>query len=147
MCSFGPEYPPGGKAIFFADPLNPGIQRPTVFVVDHDEAVRDSLSISLNANGFGVATFGTGSDFLKTSPLNRKGCLLVELDLADMAGTELIVRLIRRRIQMPAIIMSRRLRQPSITDPALSGIVGVLQKPFGEDAFLAMLRLALDHLD
>ncbi len=106
---------------------------PTIFVVDPDAAVRDAISITLRANGFRVRLFGSGGEFLDRRPLVPRGCLLVEFDLLDMAGTELISRLAAARIVLPTVIMSARLRLPP-------GIAASLQKPFGQDELLRCLR-------
>ncbi len=119
---------------------------PTVFVIDHDAAVRDALSISLHLRGYQVLSFDRADGFLKSLPLERKGCLLVELDLEDMKGTDLVAHLTAQRIELPTIIMSARLHKPAFVDPLPEGIVGFLQKPFGQDEVLKKLRLAISHL-
>lgn len=140
MPAFNSEHP---ATVCFARPIKPVIAMPTVFVIDHDAAVRDALSISLHMRGFRVLSFGKAGDFLKTRPLRRNGCLLVEFDLEDMTGTDLVAHLVTKHIELPTIIMSARLRKPPFVDPLPRGIVGFLQKPFGQDEILTKLRLAI----
>lgn len=146
MLPIGFDHPVAGSTLYAAHPAKTAPRAPTVFIIDHDAAVRDALSISLRTSGFGVLAFSSGVHFLKTQPHARKGCLLVELDLVDMRATDLIARLAAERIMLPAIIMSARLRRPILKEPLPSGIVTILQKPFGRDELLASLRLAIDHL-
>ena len=115
----------------------------TIFIIDHDAAVRDALSITLRSSGFGVITLGSAREFLDLLPLTQEGCLLIEFDLEDMTGAELITRLTDEHVELPAIIMSARLRLPVLAQPRPSGITTILQKPFGQDELLQCLRRAL----
>lgn len=124
-------------------PRQPDAVIPTVFVIDHDAAVRDALSISLDANGFHPLTFSSATGFLKALPFDRQGCLLVEYDLEDMKATDLVARLIGRRINLPVVIMSARLRRPVVIDPLPRGIGDFLHKPFGQNEMLTRLHLAM----
>lgn len=146
MFPIGHDHPIAESILYVAHPAEAARQTPTVFIIDHDAAVRDALTISLRTSGFGALSFSSAGHFLNTRPLARKGCLLVELDLKDMRGTDLIAHLAAEHVMLPAIIMSARLRCPILKEPLPSGIVTVLQKPFGRDELLTSLRLAIDHL-
>ncbi|MGI9490771.1 MAG: response regulator transcription factor [Geminicoccaceae bacterium] len=126
-----------------AHPAEADASMPTVFIIDHDAAVRDALSISLRTCGLRVLTFASAGHFLDMRPPVRNGCLLVEFDLADMRGTDLIIHLAAERVDLPAIIMSARLHRPFLGEARPSGIVAVLQKPFGRDELLESVRLAI----
>ncbi|MDH3661443.1 MAG: response regulator [Alphaproteobacteria bacterium] len=132
-----------GYTLHLSEQVGSGIKAATIFVVDHDAAVRDALSVTLRSSGFGVRTFGSAGDLLDTLPVTQEGCLLIEFDLQDMTGTDLIVRLHRERIALPAVIMSARLRLPVFERPYPSAITAILQKPFGQDELLQCLRRAL----
>ena len=71
--------------------------------------------------------------------------MLIEYDLEDMTGIELLTRLSARRIELPAIIMSARLRPLVLDGRQPPGLITVLQKPFGQDALMRCLRHALGH--
>ena len=134
-----------GQSIFAHSPVL-SMQGPTVIIVDHDAAVRDALSASLGAGGYAVLTFGSANDLIKSLPLGERGCLLVEFDLGDMNGLDLVAHLSTMHLRLPAIIMSARLRRPFLIDPMPDGVVGFLEKPFGQDEILAKLQLALGPL-
>ncbi len=146
MLAFDVEHPVTGSNLCFAHSVMPAMATPTVFIIDNDAAVRDALSVSLHMRGFRVLSFDRAGDFLKTRPHERKGCLLVEFDLEDMKGTDLVAHLMTQHIELPTIIMSARLRKPPFVDPLPRGIVGFLQKPFGQDEILTKLRLAISRL-
>jgi FixJ family two-component response regulator len=115
---------------------------PTVFVVDHDAAVRDSLSVTLTFSGFEVFSFESGNAFIQSLPLRRGGCLLVEFDLEDMTGLELFEHVSAERVTIPMIMMSARLRLPVLESKLPKNVI-VLQKPFGRDELLDVLRRAI----
>ena len=115
----------------------------TVFIIDQDLAVRDALSVSLCASGFDVVTYGSAGDFLGMMPISKNGCLLIEFDLVDMTGVELVARLAEQRVDVPAIIMSARLRMPLLGRSCPAGISAILQKPFGQDEMLKCLHRVL----
>lgn len=129
-------------ALYVARPADPEA-RSAIFVIDHDAAVRDALSVILRAHGYAVSTFGSAGEFLDMRPAGRQGCILVEFDLADMSGTALIARLRAQRIHLPTIIMSARLRLPIAEDRLPPGVAALLQKPFGQDELLHGLERAL----
>lgn len=143
MASIASRPVAAGRQLRFALPTGQSAKRATVFVIDHDAAVRDALSVTLRASEFGVRSFGSAGEFLDALPVGPRGCLLIEFDLADMNGTELIRLLRERRVMLPAVLMSARLRLPDIGSPPQTGISGVLQKPFGGDELLNCLRCVL----
>ena len=114
---------------------------PTVYVVDHDAAVRDSLSVTLTFSGLNVCSFSSGGSFIQSLPLKQDGCLLAEFDLEDMTGMDLVARLSAERVTIPIVIMSARLRLPVSKNDLPKDIV-ILQKPFGRDQLLNVLQQA-----
>ena len=131
------------KSLHLADTHRPRFRRGTILIVDHDAAVRDALSFTLGAGGFGVRAFSSASALLSAGSLERDDCLLVEFDLEDMTGIELLTRLNARQVNLPAIIMSARLRPLVLEGPRPPQIAAILQKPFGQEALFRSLMLAL----
>ena len=135
----------GQSALYLANPARSRIKPPTIFVVDNDAAVRDALSLTLRAGGFCVELYGAADELLSNVSSERAGCLLIEYDLKDMTGIELVERLHARQISFPTVIMSARLKRPVFEIPVALNIVAVLQKPFGQEALLRCVRQALGH--
>lgn len=123
-------------------PARPDLATARIIIVDHDAAVRDALSLTLRASGFEVLTYRSGGTLLTTRSFEDHACLLIEFDLEDMTGIELLGCLQTQGIALPGIIMSGRLRPLVLDPPKPRNLVTILQKPFGIDALLAGLRQA-----
>jgi FixJ family two-component response regulator len=78
----------------------------TVFIVDDDAAVRDALGLLLGIQGYRVALFASGEDFLAAWHAQWLGCLLVDIRMPGMDGLTLQQRLIERGCALPVIIIT-----------------------------------------
>ncbi len=116
---------------------------PIIYVVENDEAVRDALTILLESVGYAVAAFATARGFLDAYRPGRPGCLLVDLDLPEVAGPELVGILVARRVTLPAVLMSARMHKLRLRNHLPLGVVGVLEKPFGDHELLQRIQCAL----
>ncbi|MBI3709325.1 MAG: response regulator transcription factor [Proteobacteria bacterium] len=116
---------------------------PTVFIVDDDEAIRDSLSALLETEGFKVATFGTGRAFLDAIDASRRGCVLLDVRMPDINGLELQQRLAAKHIDLPVIIMTGHAEVPMAVKAMKAGAVDFIEKPFDDGVILAAIRRAL----
>lgn len=116
----------------------------TIFVVDADEAVRDALAASIEGAGYLAALFESALSFLEAYRPGGRACLLVELDLPGCDGGALVSLLRARHIDLPAIVMSRRLKNQQLTARLPAGVAGVLEKPFGDAELLGQIRHALE---
>jgi FixJ family two-component response regulator len=116
---------------------------PDVFVVVEDEAVRDAVTISLEMAGYRVVPFASARQFLDQprSPGGR-GCLLVDLELGESTDVDRIGALVAHA-HLPAIVMSDRLRAPARHRPLPDGVVGLLEKPFGDAEMIGQIDQAL----
>ena len=77
-----------------------------VYVVDDDEAVRESLSALLEANAYTVRTFALARDFLGAAPTLRPGCLVADIRMPEMDGLELQRQLTERAFNFPLIVIT-----------------------------------------
>ena len=82
------------------------IEEMTVFVVDDDEAVRESLNDLLDSVGLQVETFSSAQDFLEIYALERQGCLVLDIRMPFMSGLELQDELIKRGAILPIIFIT-----------------------------------------
>ena len=116
----------------------------TIFLVDDDDAVRDSLVLSLSAAGHPVVAFGSARQFLEAYRLRDAGCLVVDMDLPDGGAVGLLRKLAVAGSVLPAIITSRRLRRAPPSGVLPAGPILFLDKPFGVDELLRLIRTAMD---
>lgn len=118
----------------------------TVYVVDDDDAVRDALITSLSTGGFAALAFRSAAHFIAGYRAASPACLIVELALPEV--DDLFRMLAEAKADLPVILTSRRLRWRQPLAPLLS-CVGLLEKPFGHDELICLVRRALrsDHPD
>lgn len=116
---------------------------PQVCVLEHDDAVRESLGWMLERNGYSVQSFRSPSDFLLSRELDQYDCLIVDAGLPGMTGMELIELLRKRAYSKPAILIS------SMSDPQLDARISLatttqlLAKPIEPAVLLLALRNAV----
>ncbi|HVW75466.1 MAG TPA: response regulator [Rhizomicrobium sp.] len=119
-----------------SDPL------PPVYIVDDDEAVRDSMRLLLESSGFIARDFASADLFLRVDS-NDMGCLLLDLHMPGISGLELL-RLIRARgVRRPVIVISGRRDPMQDADVWAAGASALLSKPFDDQQLLAMVLQAL----
>ncbi len=103
---------------------------PTVFIVDDEEAIRNSLSRLLGAIGVSTETYASGLDFLSKYAGERPGCLIADVRMPGMSGLDLMLELRRRHIEIPVILMTGHTDEQSIQRLEAERPFGFLEKPF-----------------
>ncbi len=115
----------------------------TVVIIDDDEAIRDSTAALLTSAGFRVKTYGSGSEFLKSHDESAASCLVIDCQMPEVGGFDLVDRLASEGAHAPVIMMTGNCG-PSIKARARSaGAVAILEKPFLEELLLDAIRRAL----
>ncbi len=118
--------------------------RPTVFVVDDDASVRDSLRLFVESVGWHAEAFSTGQEFLSHRRARVPSCLILDLYLPDFNGLDLQL-LVADRTDMPVILISGRGDVPITVRAMKAGAVTFLTKPLIADALLVAIRSAIDR--
>jgi two-component system, LuxR family, response regulator FixJ len=114
-----------------------------VHVVDDDVAVRKSLAFLLASEGLPVRLHESASTFLDDAPSIEVGCIVTDVRMPGIDGIELIRRLKARGIALPVIVMTGHADVPMAVEAMKEGAVDFLEKPFGDEVFLAAVRSAL----
>ena len=117
-----------------------------VYIVDDDEAVRDSLSVLLESKAYAVRSFGSAPEFLAAAPSLPVGCLIVDIRMPEMDGLELQQHLIERSLHFPLIVMTGHGDVPLAVRAMKAGAVDFIEKPFASEAILNSLDTALARL-
>jgi len=113
---------------------------PTVFVVDDDDALLDSLATMADTVGMASETFSSARAFLDKYEVDRPGCLVLDIRMPDMNGLELQDVLKARGIDLPVVIISGHADVPLAVRALKSGAIDVLEKPFRQQVLLDCIR-------
>lgn len=119
----------------------------TVFVVDDDEAVRDSLSALLEVSGFRAKPFESAVAFLGSNGPNEQGCIVADIRMPGMDGLQLQLELKKRGCRTPVIVVTGHGDVPLAVKAMKAGAVDFLEKPFDEAVLLESIRRALAGSD
>ena len=114
----------------------------TVYIVDDDPAVRDSLSLLLSLRGYRTATFASAEDFLASLQPDWKGCLIADIRMPGMDGLELQRELARRGMRLPVVIVTAHGDVASARAAFKGDAVDFLEKPFDEEGPVAAVEAA-----
>ena len=117
----------------------------TVYVVDDDEAVRDSVQWLLEGKGFRVRCFDSAESFLSRYDAREVACLIVDIRMGGMTGLELQNRLIEARSPLPIVFITGHGDVPMAVDTMKKGAMDFIQKPFNEDQLVGLVERMLDH--
>src|SRR6478735_12509872 len=120
--------------------------RGKVFVIDDDEAMRDSLEFLLGAANFEVILFESAQHFLEGLPSDF-GCVVSDVRMPGIDGIELLQRLKASRSPFPVLIMTGHGDVPLAVEAMKLGAVDFLEKPFEDDRLIGMIESALSQND
>src|SRR5258706_7506830 len=118
---------------------------PTVFVVDDDISVRESLELLIRCAGWQAETFASAQEFLSRPRALAPSCLVLDVGLPDLNGLDLQKRVAADRTDMPIIFITGHGDVPMTVQAMKAGAVEFLTKPFGDDVLLSAIRNAIER--
>lgn len=118
-------------------------REPTVFVVDDDEAVRNSLRLLLKSLGMPAIAHGSAEEFLAGFDDEQPGCIVLDVRMPGISGPELQDELNRRGALIPVIFITGHGDVPMAVEAMRHGAVDFLQKPFSDKDLVDRIQLAL----
>ena len=131
--SRGPDY--GGDA-----------QRPTIFVVDDDSAVREGMrELFRDDKRWSIETYPSGATFLEAIQSRRHGVLIVDSQMPEMSGIELLERLDMEGNTLPAIMATGHADVRLAVRAMKAGVVAFLEKPVQFDELMGHIERALER--
>lgn len=116
---------------------------PTVFVIDDDPAVRDSLNLLLETEGLQVECFESAERFLATYDEDRPGCLVLDVRMQPMSGPELQAEMVRRGSGLPIIFLTAHGDIPMTVRAMKAGAKDFLTKPINGTELLDRVHAIL----
>lgn len=116
---------------------------PTVFVVDDEPAIRDSLAMLLRSVGLASRTFPSAPAFLEASDASAPGCVVADVRMPGMSGLELQEALRARAVRLPVIIITGHGDIAMAVRAMKAGAADFIEKPFNEQVLLDAVHRAL----
>lgn len=115
---------------------------PTVFIVDDDKAVCESLRWLLESIQLNVKTFSSGEEFLEYYSVHMVGCLILDVRMPNMSGLQL-QKYLKGKYAIPIIFLTGHGDIPIAVQAMREGAFHFLEKPFDDQVFLDYVNLAL----
>lgn len=118
---------------------------PTVYVIDDDDAVRESLAFLLQTSGLTVRSYNGATAFLADVSNLGAGCIITDVRMPDIDGIELLRRLRKHGVTLPVIIITGHGDVPLAVEAMKIGALDFFEKPFDDEALLTAVRAALNQ--
>jgi two-component system, LuxR family, response regulator DctR len=118
----------------------------SVYIVDDESAVRDSLSFMLRSRGLSVLVFDNGPtllDYLHRQPKPWRGVFLLDIRMEPMSGLDLFDALIDLQIKSPILFLSGHGDIPMVVDALKKGAYDFIEKPYSDNALADRIQGAL----
>lgn len=119
----------------------------TVFVIDDDEAARESLTFMLRAEGMVSRAFGSPRAFLDQLHKDQSGCIVTDVRMPEMDGMTLVLLLREMGCAMPVVVITGHADVPMAVQAMKAGVADFIEKPFESDHLLRAVRTALEMSD
>ncbi len=120
-------------------------EEPLVYVIDDDEAVRDSLAILLESVGLAHEVYGSALDFLDAYDPDRHACIVSDIRMPGMSGLELQQRLLESHSEAPLIFITGHGDVPMAVTAMKRGAADFIQKPFRDQELIDRIHQALEQ--
>lgn len=111
-----------------------------IFIVDDDQAVRESLSLLLASEGLDSQSLGSPREFLGCCRLSNDDRLIVDVDMPGMDGIELLQRLRARGLALPAVVITGQASTFVRQQALAAGAMAFLEKPVDADEIVSLVR-------
>jgi len=118
---------------------------PIIYVIDDDDAVRQSLEFLLKTAGVTVRSFESAKAFIEILPEIHSGCVITDVRMPEITGIELLQRVKETNPDLPVIVITGHGDISLAVDAMKIGAVDFLEKPFDDDQLLVAVRSALSR--
>jgi len=118
---------------------------PTVFIIDDDAAVRDSIRLLVRSIGLPAEIYPSGKAFLADFDPHRPGCLVLDVRMPGMSGLDVQKRLLERQATIPIIFITAHGDVPMAVEAVKAGALDFVQKPFRDQDLIDRIQEALQR--
>jgi two-component system response regulator TtrR len=119
--------------------------KPTIHIVDDDEAMRDSMAWLLDGERFTLRTYASAEEFLSGFEPAAPACAILDIRMSGMSGIELHEYLTRHGVITPVIFVTGHGDVPMAVEAIKRGAFDFVEKPFNEQKLLAIIERAIEH--
>jgi len=116
---------------------------PVIYVIDDDDAARQSLEFLLKTAGIRVRSFESAKAFLDILPTVETGCIITDVRMPDITGIDLLRKIKELKLDFPVIVITGHGDISLAVEAMKIGAVDFLEKPFDDDLLLAAVHSAL----
>jgi two-component system response regulator FixJ len=113
-----------------------------VYVIDDDDALRESLAFLLGTAQFSVQSFVSAKAFLEALPAVTKGCIITDVRMPDLSGIDLLRRLSDLKVTLPVIVVTGHGDVALAVEAMKIGAIDFLEKPVDDEVLLASAAAA-----
>ena len=118
---------------------------PTIYVIDDDDAVRQSLQFMLKAAGITARTFESAKVFMEVLPQITSGCFVSDVRMPEVTGIDLLRHIMKNNPDLPVIVITGHGDISLAVEAMKIGAVDFLEKPFDGQQLLTAVRSALSR--
>ncbi len=119
--------------------------KPTVFIVDDDEQVRNALSLLMESVGLNTESYALAQEYLDRFDVDKPGCLILDVRMPGISGLDLQARLAAERIHPAIIIITGHGDVPMAVRAVTAGAVDFIEKPFNNQSMLDTVHKAIEQ--
>lgn len=124
---------------------SPDILKQSIYLVDDDDALRDSLAWLLESSGHNIHAFASAEAFLESLDGVGRGCVLLDVRMGGMSGIELFEQLRAQSFSLPVIFLTGHGEVPMAVEALKRGAYDFIEKPFGDKQLISLVDAALKH--
>ncbi|MGI9212283.1 MAG: response regulator transcription factor [Methylococcaceae bacterium] len=124
--------------------VDPTVNGMTVFIVDDDAAMRETLAVLLHTEGHHVECYASGTDFLDAWTTEKRGCMILDINLPQISGLDLQHKLSEQGIKIPIIFLTGFGDVPMTSAAYKAGAINFLEKPIPTDILIEGVNEALE---
>jgi two-component system response regulator FixJ len=118
---------------------------PMIYVIDDDDAVRQSIEFSMKTVGIAVRGFDSGKAFFEVLPDIEHGCVVTDVRMPEITGIDVLRKIHETKPDLPVIVITGHGDVPLAVEAMKLGAADFLEKPFDDDLLIESVRAALSR--